>query len=92
MLRIGCQANQLVFTPNSLPDPEWGHGIWKGEEVVGCEQWKLADLNPLDPRHIHVQELCCARMGEREGIGILEQLVIGPHEPSGFEGLFDGAK
>jgi hypothetical protein len=72
--------------------PEWGHGLWKGEEVVGCEQWKLADLDPLDPRHIHVQELCRARMGEREGIGILEQLVIGPHQPSGFEELFDGAR
>jgi hypothetical protein len=71
--------------------PEWGHGLWKGEEVIGCEQWKLTDLNPLDPRHIHVQELCRARMGQREGIGILEQLVIGPHQPSGFEGLFDGA-
>jgi hypothetical protein len=72
--------------------PEWGHGLWKGEEVVGCEQWKLADLNPLDPRHIHIQELCRARMDGHEGIGILEQLVIGPHQPSGFEGLFDGAK
>jgi hypothetical protein len=72
--------------------PDWGHGRWKGEEVVGGEQWKLADVNPLDPRYIHIQELCRAHMGEREGIGILEQLVIGPHEPSGFEGLFDGAK
>ena len=72
--------------------PEWGHGLWKGEEVVGFEEWKLADANPLDPRYIHIQELCRARMGGREGIGILEQLVIGPHQPSGFEGLFDGAK
>lgn len=71
--------------------PEWGHGLWKGEEAVGCEQWRLADVNPLDPRFIHIQELCRARMGGREGIGILEQLAIGPHEPSGFEGLFDGA-
>jgi hypothetical protein len=72
--------------------PDWGHGRWKGEEEVECEQWNLADVNPLDPRYIHIQELCRARMGEREGIGILEQLVIGPHQPSGFEGLFDGAK
>ena len=48
-------------------------------------------MNPLDPRYIHIQELCRARMDGREGIGILEQLAIGPHEPSGFEGLFDGA-
>jgi len=71
--------------------PDWGHGRWKGEEVVAGEQWNLADLDPVDPRHIHVQELCRARMGEREGIGILEQLAIGPHRTSGFEGLFDGA-
>ncbi len=72
--------------------PEWGHGMWHGEEAVGGATWKLDELAPLDPRHIHVQQLCRARMGEREGIGVLEQLIIGPHEPYGFEGLFDGAK
>ncbi|NNL65866.1 MAG: hypothetical protein HKP30_06475 [Myxococcales bacterium] len=72
--------------------PDWGHGMWKGEEAVSGERWKLADLDPLDPRHIHVQQLVKARMGEREGIGVLEQLIIGPHAPSGFVGLLDGAK
>ncbi len=71
--------------------PEWGHGVWKGTEAVAAESWALADLDPLDPRHIHVQQLCRARMGRREGIGILEQLVLGPHAPSGFKDLFDGA-
>ena len=72
--------------------PEWGHGIWKGELAVGAEQWELAKLEPLDPRHIHVQQLVRARWGDREGVGVLEQLILGPHEPSGFTGLFDGAK
>lgn len=72
--------------------PEWGHGIWKGEEAVGVERWELGKLDPLDPRHIHVQQLVRAKMGEREGIGVLEQLIIGPHGPSGFTGLFDPAK
>ena len=71
--------------------PEWGHGLWKGAEAFGAESWKPAELAPLDPRHIHVQQLCRARWGEREGIGVLEQLVIGPHRPSGFRSLFDGA-
>jgi hypothetical protein len=71
--------------------PEWGHGMWKGEEAVGVEQWKLADLDPLVPSHLHVQALCRASMGDREGIGILEQLAIGPHAPSGFTSMFDGA-
>ena len=27
---------------------------------------------------------------EHKGIGVLEQLLVGPHFPSGFEGLLDG--
>ena len=72
-------------------NPEWGHGMWKGDEAVGGDVWTLADLAPLDPRHIHVQQLCRARMGGREGIGVLEQLVLGPHGPSGFTSILDGA-
>ena len=71
--------------------PEWGHGMWKGEEAVGGDAWTLADLDPLDPRHLHVQQLCRARMEGREGVGVLEQLVIGPHAPSGFRSILDGA-
>jgi hypothetical protein len=72
-------------------DPEWGHGVWRGEHVVGGSSWVLDEVDPMDPRHVHVQQLCRARFGEREGLGILEQLAIGPHEPSGFEGLLDPA-
>jgi hypothetical protein len=71
--------------------PEWGHGLWKGEEAVGASRWRPGELDPLDPRHLHVQQLVRARMGERQGIGVLEQMIIGPHVPSGFKGLFDGA-
>jgi len=72
-------------------DPEWGHGMWKGEEAVGGDVWTLAELDPLDPRNLHVQQVCRARMDGREGIGVLEQLVIGPHAPSGFRSIIDGA-
>jgi hypothetical protein len=72
-------------------NPSWGHGLWKGDLAIGAERWKLDELDALDPRHIHIQHVCRARMGDREGIGVLEQLVIGPHAPSGFESLFDGA-
>jgi hypothetical protein len=30
-------------------------------------------------------------MGDREGVGLCEQVVIGPHAPSGFKELLDGA-
>ena len=31
------------------------------------------------------------RVGDEVGTGVFEQLVIGPHEPSGFVDLVDGA-
>ena len=71
--------------------PDWNHGSWKGEEAVGVESWRLSDLDPLALHHLHVQQLCRVRAGDEVGTGVLEQLVIGPHEPSGLTGLADGA-
>lgn len=71
--------------------PEWNHGSWKGEEAVGVESWRLDELDPLALEHLHVQQLCRVRVGDEVGSGVLEQLVIGPHEPSGFVDLLDGA-
>jgi hypothetical protein len=76
--------------------PAWGHGGFKGAEVVEREDFKPAELNPLEPQNLHIQAVCAARHegpgGERsEGVGSFEQLVIGPHAPSGFKGLLDGA-
>lgn len=74
--------------------PEWGHGVWKGELEVGGERWSLPVDNPADPDRVHVQALVRATtsgaIGEHEGIGILEQLAIGRHDPTGLTGLFDG--
>ena len=71
--------------------PEWGHGVWKGEELLGHEEWVLGDLDPLDYKHIHVHEICRARMGDRVGVGTLETICFGRHTPSGFQALLDGA-
>jgi hypothetical protein len=73
-------------------DPEWGHGMWKGPEACEGTTWTLADLDPMLPPNLHVQQLCRARCGQRTGLGVLEQLVIGPHAPSGFTGLLDPAR
>jgi hypothetical protein len=75
--------------------PDWSHGVFKGDLAVGGERWKTADLDPLAIQNVHIQALCRARLTgrgeERVGMGILEQLVLGVHEPSGFTGLLDGA-
>lgn len=72
-------------------NPEWGHGYWKGELAVGVESWDLPVDEPCAPHNLHIQAVCRVRSGEREGIGILEQLIIGPHAPSGLTGYFDPA-
>ena len=50
--------------------------------------------DPHDPPFLHIQAICDFEMQESEsikkGIGALEQLLIGPHSPSGFGGLLDG--
>lgn len=76
--------------------PDWTHGGWKGELAVAREDLVLAEIDPLLLPHLHIQALSSARhegpdgLGA-DGIGIVEQLVIGPHKPSGFVGLNDGA-
>jgi len=71
--------------------PEWGHGVWKGEQAIAAEAWTLDELDPLDYKHIHVHQICRAQMGDRRGVGTLETIVFGPHAPSGFADLLDGA-
>ena len=74
---------------------DWTHGGWKGELAVEREDFRTSELDPLLLPHLHIQAICTARHegggAASDGIGLLEQLVIGPHAPSGFVGLVDGA-
>ena len=76
--------------------PDWTHGAWKGELEIGGDRFPLPVADPMAPHHIHVQTLskvtCRRPSGTTTGIGILETLVLGPHGPSGFEGMFDPAR
>lgn len=72
--------------------PEWGQGMWKGEEVVGGESFDPRQLDMLDRENIHVQQVVKATDGTRSGVGVLEQICIGPYAPAGFESFLDGAK
>lgn len=72
--------------------PEWGHGRWKGELAMEAESWKCEDDAPMALENLHIQQVVRARSGKRTGVGVLEQLAIGPHLPSGFTDYFDGAK
>ena len=71
--------------------PEWGHGEWKGEFAETRDNFVIADANPGDPTMIHLQNLCRVESNGKVGTGVFEHLVIGPHEPSGFASVLDGA-
>ncbi|MEI8050040.1 MAG: hypothetical protein WCI12_01220 [Actinomycetes bacterium] len=72
--------------------PTWGHGRWHGGPAVGGEVHRSEELDTLDFHNIHVQQVVRATWGDRVGLGVLEQLIIGPHTPSGFTDLLDGAR
>ena len=58
-------------------DPESGDDMKQGEDATSGELIRPAEIDPMEPRHLHVQQLCRVRMGARVGYGALEQLVIG---------------
>ena len=72
--------------------PEWGQGMWKGELATGHESFHTNQIDPLARENLHVQQVVRATDGTREGIGVLEQIVIGPYAPAGFTEFLDGAK
>lgn len=65
--------------------PRFTHGRWHDELVVDGEAFAVDDLDNVEFRNIHVQQVMRATWGDRTGLGVLEQLAIGPHAPSGFE-------
>lgn len=72
--------------------PTWGHGMRVGDDAVDGESWAVSEVDPTVPLHLHIQAVCEATLGQQRGIGVLEQLILGPHAPSGFRELFDLAR
>lgn len=77
--------------------PEWNHGTHHGALRVGFDEIDLAEgeaaLKGGKMENLHVQtlsEVALSVNGARHhGMGVIEQLFIGPHGPSGFEDLVD---
>ena len=70
---------------------KWAHGVWRGELAMEGEVWDCETLDPLAVDNVHIQQLVRTRWGDRRGVGIVEQLCLGPHATSGFAGFLDGA-
>lgn len=76
--------------------PQWPHGGYTGEDRTGYDVYDLAAIDERELLYQHVQAFCRVRTREagrsRDGIGVLEQLILGPHEPSGFREMLDGSR
>ena len=85
---------EFVMAGLGYGHPTWGHGLNHSALAVEREDWTPADLDPALPHHFHIQALSIvswtgAEGRERRGRGVLEQLALGAHAPSGFTGLLD---
>ncbi len=69
--------------------PRFRHGSWVGDDVVEVERVVLDELDPAHPGNFHVQHIVEARSGDRRGTGVLELLIVGPHEPLGLRETAD---
>ncbi|MBU6267465.1 MAG: hypothetical protein KGN34_07990 [Sphingomonadales bacterium] len=72
--------------------PEWGHGCWKGELATGHESIDPDALDMLQPANFHTQQVVRVDDGTRRGVGVFEQVHVGPYAPAGMTGMTDGAK
>lgn len=64
--------------------PEWGHGMWKGALEVQRDAFGVAEVDPEESLNVHIQALARARWGDLEGVGVVEQMILGPHAPTGL--------
>jgi hypothetical protein len=70
-------------------DPDWTHGMWKGEKFVERLTYDMAD-EAVQGRFMFgcVDHVGRATADGAEGWGLFEHFVIGRHDPSGFADFF----
>ncbi len=76
--------------------PEWGHGLNHGDFASAYEEYVLKDMDLSSTEHFHIQAFCKAELACNDGIfkgsGVLEQLILGPYAPAGFNDIMDLAR
>ena len=71
--------------------PVWRHGRWHDELAIGTSSWRLDEIDEMALENLHVQGLMKVTSGDNEGIGVLEQIIVGPWAPGGFTQMLDPA-
>ncbi len=99
LVRVGGEVRTIELTPVlrfqmkglGYGHPTWRQGSYLGELEIGSETYEPNELDLLSPENLHVQQIVMANDGTQTGIGVLEQIVIGPYAPAGFVDILDGA-
>ena len=65
--------------------PEWGHGKWKGELAIGSDSWTIDECDNMDLPNQHIQSVVRATLGDQQGVGVMEQIHMGPSTKYGFK-------
>ncbi len=73
-------------------DPDWTHGVWKGEQWVEGSVYDYNDPAVTGRAAFSLWDhVARATFDGHTGWGIFEHGVIGPHAPTGFTDFADGA-
>jgi hypothetical protein len=92
-LRIAPTGKHFYMNGLGYTHPTWGHGRDHGEFETAYDVLENAD--DAVPGNLHIQALAMATLADAgrtlEGVGVLEQFLIGPHAPSGFKSILDPA-
>jgi len=96
-VHLGLSCGEVVYKQGEgYNHPTWGHGTYHGKSAVAREHRDARALNPNDFAQVHLHALCRATLQQAgkvpcEGEGVVEQMIVGPHAPSGFTSLNDVA-
>ena len=71
--------------------PLFAHGKWHGGPMVAGETLTTANVDAADYFSLHVQQVVRVEGEGVSGVGIFEQLLVGPYALGGFSELLDGA-
>ena len=93
--RTDSSARTFYMSGLGYLHPVWGHGMDHGDIEVAHDVITLDPAPAIDMTTIHIQALSDAVLTvdgrEHRGVGVVEQLFIGPHVTSGLTGLMDPA-
>ena len=84
-------ADDLPDARHRLLNPEWGHASGRASSPSAAKtgSWRMSTRWT---RATSTSSRSAWRAWvSGSGVGVLEQLVLGPHVPSGFQSILDGA-